>query len=72
MLNVFKLGYAEFITKDVEALLHYYTEVMGLSLVERAEDGTAYISSGLDHHNLILRESDNSRLQSIGWQLDRN
>ncbi|MGG0175816.1 VOC family protein [Gottfriedia acidiceleris] len=72
MLNVFKLGYAEFITKDVEALLHYYTEVMGLSLVERAEDGTAYISSCQDHQNIILRESDNSRLQTIGWQLDRN
>ncbi|MGM0837971.1 MAG: VOC family protein [Bacillota bacterium] len=72
MVNVFKLGYAEFITKDVEALLHYYTEVMGLSLVERAGDGTAYISSGLDHHTIILRESDNNRLQSIGWQVDRN
>lgn len=70
MINVFKLGYADFSTKDIEAMIHYYTEVMGFTLVDRGDDGTAYISSGVDHHNIVLSSSGSSCLQRVGWQVD--
>lgn len=70
MIKVFKLGFADFLTKDVEAMIAYYTEVMGFSLVERGEDGSAYISSSLDHHNIVLTPSTATGLQRIGYQLD--
>ena len=70
MIKVSRLGYAEFATRDVGRLEQYYTEIMGLSLTERAE-GAAYLSVGLDHHNIVLAPSKEKRgLAAIGWQLD--
>ena len=70
MINVFKLGYAEFATQDVGRLEHYYTEILGLSLTERAQ-GAVYLSTGLDHHNIVLSDAkDKQGLAAIGWQLD--
>jgi len=69
MVNVFKLGYAEFSTKDSKALTNYYTEVMGFTLIEQADNGKSYISSGVDHHNIVVSPSDSSQLNKIGWQV---
>ena len=64
-----KLGYADLAAKDIEAMEHYYSNVMGLSLVEKGEDGKRYFSTGLDHHNIILTPSDDSNLVGMGLQL---
>lgn len=69
MIRPFKLGYANLAVKDIEAMEHYYTNVMGLTLVEKANDGTRYLSTGLDHHNIILTPSEQSNLQCIGFEL---
>ncbi|RHW38448.1 glyoxalase/bleomycin resistance/extradiol dioxygenase family protein [Lysinibacillus yapensis] len=71
MIPVYRLGYASFQTKDVEAMIEYYTNVLGCVLVDRADDGTAYISNGLEHHNIILKASNHSYLDAIGWQVNR-
>lgn len=68
-MKVFKLGYAEFNTKDVKALTDYYTNVMGFSLIEEADNGKSYISSGVDHHNIVVAPSDVSHLNKVGWQV---
>jgi catechol 2,3-dioxygenase-like lactoylglutathione lyase family enzyme len=70
MIKVFRLGYAEFATGNPDGMLHYYTEIMGLNVVERAGDGTAYLSIGLDHHNVVVRPGSESRIAAVGWQLD--
>lgn len=64
-----KLGYANLAARDIEAMENYYTNVMGLSLVEKGEGGERYISSGLDHHNIILTPSEDSNLIGMGLQL---
>lgn len=69
MLKPFKLGYASFKTKNLGAMIAYYTEVMGFTLVEQTAGG-AYISSGLDHHTIVLTAAESSELEGIGLQLD--
>ena len=71
MIKPFKLGYADFASKDIEAMEHYYTNVMGLPLVEKDADGIRYLSTGLDHHNIALTPSNQSNLQCIGFQLGK-
>lgn len=38
MIPVFRLGYVTFFSKDVEAMIDYYTTVLGCTLIERGED----------------------------------
>ncbi|WP_042348021.1 VOC family protein [Bacillus massiliigorillae] len=70
MIKPSKLGYAELLVKDIEGMEEYYSNVMGLSLVEKGDDGKRYFSTGLDHHNIILTPSNESNLFGIGFQLD--
>ncbi|MEI3605999.1 VOC family protein [Pseudogracilibacillus sp. SE30717A] len=69
MIRPFKLGYANLATKDTKAMEDYYTNVMGLTLVETGDDGIRYLSTGLDHHNIILTPNLESNLQVLGFQL---
>ncbi|GGG18870.1 VOC family protein [Paenibacillus abyssi] len=68
MFHVFRLGYVEFNTRDIEALKRYYTEVMGFSLVEEDADGRVYLSSSTDHHNIVLVPSTLSGFARFGLQ----
>lgn len=68
MFHVFRLGYVEFNTRNVEALKHYYTEIMGFTLVEEGPDGSAYLSSSTDHHNIALRPSSSTGIARFGFQ----
>ncbi len=68
-MQIAKLGYAGFNTPDVEAMLAYYTNVIGLTLVERGSDGTAYLRSVLDHHTIVLYPAKEQGLRHIGLQL---
>ena len=54
MVQVTKIGYAGFNTTHMEAMLAYYTEVIGFTLEERGGDGAAYLSNALDHHAIAL------------------
>ena len=64
-MRVFKLGYAEFNTKDAKALTDYYTNVMGFTLIEEADNGKSYLSSGVDHQNIVVAPSDVSHLNKV-------
>lgn len=68
MINIFKLGYVEFGVKDMEAMSSYYSNIMGFTLTEHGNDGTAYFSSSTDHHNIILTPSEQSGIRSFGLQ----
>src|SRR6266700_3708399 len=69
MVQVTKIGYAGFNTAHMEAMLAYYTEVIGYTLEERGEDGAAYLSNALDHHCIALYPSTESGLRHIGFQI---
>jgi hypothetical protein len=54
MLNVLKLGHAEFEVQDVERMAEFYSSVIGLT--ETGRDGqTIYLSTSIDHHSIVLR-----------------
>src|SRR5260370_26495557 len=69
MVQVTKIGYAGFNTTHMEAMLAYYTEVIGFTLEERSGDGAAYLSNALDHHSIALYPSTESGLRHIGFQI---
>ena len=56
MIRVKRIAHAAFLTPDLDRQIDYYTEVMGLTLVEREGD-TAYLASTLDHHSVVLRKA---------------
>jgi catechol-2,3-dioxygenase len=69
MVQVVKLGYAGFDTPNVENMLSYYTDVIGLTLVGRGSGGTAYLRSSIDHHTISLHPASQNRLRHIGLQI---
>src|SRR5713101_8115157 len=69
MVQVTKIGYAGFNTTHMEAMLAYYTEIIGFTLEERGGDGAAYLSSALDHHSIALYPSTESGLRHMGFQI---
>lgn len=71
IIQTFKLGYVDFDCRDLNRMTDYYENVMGFTTVEQAE-GVNYISTGVDHHNIILRSSDKSELTTIGYQIAKN
>ncbi len=68
MITVRRIGHATFETPDVEQLVTYYTQVLGLTLVERDADA-AYLASTLDHHSVVLRRGDVARCARLAFQL---
>jgi catechol 2,3-dioxygenase-like lactoylglutathione lyase family enzyme len=68
-MQIAKLGYAGFNTPNVEAMLAYYTNVIGFTLVERGGDGSAYLRSVLDHHTIALYPAKENGLRHIGFQI---
>src|SRR5690625_3734761 len=64
-------SYVDFASKNIEAMEYYYSNVMGLTLVEKDADGIRYLSTGLDHHHIALTPSNQSDLQCIGFQLGK-
>lgn len=71
MIRTIKLGYLEFNTKNIQALEHYYLNVLGLSLTE-GNESEKYISIGLEHHNIALKQANESTLNAIGYQISKN
>lgn len=68
MIRVRRIGHVAFETPDLERQVDYYTQVLGLSLVERDRDA-AYLASEQDHHSVVLRRGDQPRCARIGFQL---
>lgn len=69
-MKVFRLVYALFATNKIEEMSGYYTQTMGYVQTEVDEQGSVYLSNGLDHHNIILTPADASGIRRYGYQLD--
>ena len=68
MIRVRKIAHASYEMPDIEKQLEYYTEILGLSLVER-DKNAAYLASTVDHHSVVLRKGDQARCTRIGFQI---
>lgn len=70
-LKTLRLAFAEFACKDVEKMTAYYTETMGYQQTEKDKNGSAYLSNGLDHHNIVLTPTDHDGIHRFGYQLNQ-
>lgn len=68
MIRVRKIAHAGYEMPDIEKQLEYYTEILGLCLVERDKDA-AYLASTIDHHSVVLRKGDQARCLRIGFEI---
>jgi catechol-2,3-dioxygenase len=67
-VSVSKLGYVGVRTNDVDAMVAYYTDVLRFAVVERAGDA-AYLTTGLDHHCVVVEQGDPHGRARIGLQI---
>jgi catechol 2,3-dioxygenase-like lactoylglutathione lyase family enzyme len=68
MIRVRKIAHASYEMPDLEKQIEYYTEILGLTLVEH-DKGAAYLASTVDHHSVVLRTGDAARCVRIGFQI---
>jgi len=68
MIRVRKIAHASYEMPDIDKQLEYYTEILGLTLVERDKDA-AYLASTVDHHSVVLRKGDQARCMRIGFEI---
>ena len=68
MIKVRRIGHASFVTPDVSKQVSYYTEVLGLTLVDRTPQA-AYLASTLDHHSVVVRHGEAPLCTSLAFQI---
>src|SRR5271165_993381 len=68
MIRVRRIGHATFETPDLERQIAYYTDILGLALVEREKD-TAYLASTLDHHSVVLKRGATAACRRLSFQI---
>lgn len=68
MIGVRKIAHATYEMPDLEPQIDYYTNVLGLTLIEREKDA-AYLASTVDHHSVVLRKGDEIKCVNLGFQI---
>lgn len=68
-VRIARIGHVAVLTQDVDALVAYYTDVLGLALVERDGD-RAYVTTGPDHHCVVVAEGAPHGRAALGFQID--
>ena len=53
-IKVKKLGHVGLYCRNFEAMLAFYTEVLGFQVSDRNEKGLTFLRFGPDHHSLVL------------------
>ncbi len=65
-------GIAQIRVLDMEEALKHYTDIIGLHLVSREDDGRAYLK-GYDEfhrHSVVLREADEAGIDLFAFKAD--
>jgi catechol 2,3-dioxygenase-like lactoylglutathione lyase family enzyme len=68
MIRVRKIAHAAYEMPDVEKQLEYYTDILGLTLVDRSKEA-AYLASTVDHHSIVLSKGGESKCLRLGFQI---
>jgi catechol 2,3-dioxygenase-like lactoylglutathione lyase family enzyme len=53
---------------DLEKQIEYYTDILGLTLVERTKEA-AYLASTVDHHSVVLSKGTEAKCLRLGFQI---
>ena len=69
MKGISKLSHASYETPDLVQQTEYYTDVIGLTLIDQ-DKAAVYLASTLEHHSIVLRKGDQAKCTAIGFQLD--
>ena len=67
-MAVSQLGYLGFGVSDLGRWETYATEVLGMEIPSRAEDGTLYLRIDENHHRFLLHPGGNDDLAYVGLQ----
>lgn len=68
MINVIRLGHATLSTPDIERQIAHYTNVMGLSVLEKSRDHALLVTQqGLEA--MAFERGDEGRLQRLAFQI---
>lgn len=70
-VNVSKIGYVGFTTPDLDAMLHYYTQVLDFHCVSSSPDA-AYLTTTADHHSVVLTlgaKSEQQARSTVGFEV---
>ena len=67
-MAVSQLGYLGFGVSSIDAWETYATDVLGLEISERADDGTFYLRMDENHHRVALHPTGEDDLAYVGWQ----
>ena len=68
MISVKRLGHATLTTPDIERQIAYYTEVVGLALVERTKD-RAYLACKMGLEAIALEPGRGNALSRLAFQV---
>jgi catechol 2,3-dioxygenase-like lactoylglutathione lyase family enzyme len=68
MIRVRKIAHAAYEMPDVDKQIEYYTDILGLTLVERTKDA-AYLASTVDHHSIVLSQGAEAKCLRLGFQI---
>jgi catechol 2,3-dioxygenase-like lactoylglutathione lyase family enzyme len=68
MIRVSKIAHATYETPDLERQIEYYTDILGLTLVELGRD-IAYLASTIDHHSVVLLRRERAKCVRLGFQI---
>lgn len=68
MSGIQKISHASYETPDLARQAEYYTEVIGLSVVESTAT-EIYLASTVEHHSIVLRQGEEAKCTAIGFQV---
>ncbi|CAN0323932.1 unnamed protein product [Phaeothamnion confervicola] len=68
MIKVRRIGHASFVTPDVSRQVAYYTDVLGLTLVDRTSQA-AYLAGTNDHHSVVIRHGEAPQCTHLSFQV---
>src|SRR5215475_8668744 len=68
MIGVRKIVYACYEMPDPQQQAEYYTDILGLTLIEKDKDAV-YLAHTIDHHSVVLRKGAEPKCVRLGFQL---
>ena len=67
-VRVSKLGYVGFETPDLDRMVDYYTKVLDFHVEDRS-DGGAFLTTGSDHHCVVLTKGGTRARATVGYEI---
>ena len=68
MIGVRKIVYACYEMPDPQQQAEYYTDILGLTLIERTRM-RSILAHTIDHHSVVLRKGSEAKCVRLGFQI---